>query len=349
MRKNLAMILLLVVLVSSVLSGCGNGNSNGEISENTTVTTNENTDNEEVQTTSEEKAPIVDETLLIQNFNKEREYKKNPEKVVCLSFNTLEILAKLGITEHVVLANLGYNSIDDMLDECKDSASKIPLTNAASLDELLKIQPDLIILESYTFFAKEFGTEDDYQKNNIPLYVTEGSYAQNPTMDTVYHDIENLGKMFSVEEQSAKLIEQMKLDISEVQDKVKGLEKVSVLHYDSGEDIPMIGGGTGFSNLLIELAGGLNVFDDIEQPWSPSSWEEFITRNPEVIIVTAYSGVEDANKKIEFLKSKPELSGVSAIKNDRFVVVPLMRFFPGIQNSLAVEDIAKSIHPDQFN
>ena len=51
---------------------------------------------------------------------------------------------------------------------------------------------------------------------------------------------------------------------------------------------------------------------------------------------------------MDFLKSKKELSGISAIKNNKFIIVPLIQLFPGLQNLNALETIAKGLHPELF-
>ena len=51
-----------------------------------------------------------------------------------------------------------------------------------------------------------FGTADDYKGNNINLYVPEGSYVKNGTIDNTYNDIRNLGKIFGKEDKAEEII-----------------------------------------------------------------------------------------------------------------------------------------------
>ena len=51
-----------------------------------------------------------------------------------------------------------------------------------------------------------FGTADDDKGNNIHLYVPEGSYVKNGTIDNTYNDIRNLGKIFGKEDKAEEII-----------------------------------------------------------------------------------------------------------------------------------------------
>ena len=53
-------------------------------------------------------------------------------------------------------------------------------------------------------------------------------------------------------------------------------------------------------------------------------------------------------KKINFVKNKPEFAGISAIKNNKFVIVSSFSMFPSLQNANAVMHLAKALHPDKF-
>ena len=54
---------------------------------------------------------------------------------------------------------------------------------------------------------------------------------------------------------------------------------------------------------LISLAGGENIFKDIDKEWASVNWEEIMQRNPDIIIIHEYRGVSGASK-IEMSTSK---------------------------------------------
>ncbi|WP_243108666.1 hypothetical protein [Clostridium rectalis] len=71
------------------------------------------------------------------------------------------------------------------------------------------------------------------------------------TLDTVYKDFLTLGKIFNAEEDSVSVINKMKKEQKEVENKVTSVKnKLKVLGYDSGENHPfVVAGGLG-GNLI---------------------------------------------------------------------------------------------------
>lgn len=53
-------------------------------------------------------------------------------------------------------------------------------------------------------------------------------------------------------------------------------------------------------------------------------------------------------EKKEFLLSQPALADVPAIRNKRFVVLPLTATLVGIRSAYAVDDLARGLHPESF-
>ena len=61
-------------------------------------------------------------------------------------------------------------------------------------------------MSSYYFNLPSFGKYEDYTKNNINIYITEGTYVKNCTLVNTYNDIANLGKIFRVEKKAQSII-----------------------------------------------------------------------------------------------------------------------------------------------
>ena len=120
---------------------------------------------------------------------------------------------------------------------------------------------------------------------------------------------------------------------------------VKVMAFDSG-DKAVLTSGKGIEDEMIRLAGGNNIFGDLDNAFEEVSFEEVAKRNPDIIIIHSYD-VGDTNgtteEKIESLKKNPALENVTAIKNDNFVVVKLVEVFPGLQIFDAAERLNKKI------
>lgn len=114
--------------------------------------------------------------------------------------------------------------------------------------------------------------------------------------------------------------------------------------YDSGDGSAFTAGGNGIGNEIVRLAGGRNVFADLDATFGDVSWEQVIKRKPEVVVIYDYGGTPVAAKKKRLLND-PALADVPAIKNKRFAVLPLSSAVLGVRVADAVQDLAGQLHP----
>lgn len=68
------------------------------------------------------------------------------------------------------------------------------------------------------------------------------------------------------------------------------------------------------------------------------SWEEVVKRDPDVIVVEDQA-FEPADEAIAFMRSFGPLKGVTAVKENRFVAVPVNDTQPGIRGPRALKTL----------
>ena len=123
----------------------------------------------------------------------------------------------------------------------------------------------------------------------------------------------------------------MKRELATVEAKVAALDKkVRVLLYDSGEDKAFTAACCGSANLVVERAGGINLFNDLEGNYKSASWEVVVERDPEVIVLIE-AGWSTSAEKEKLLLTNEALADITAVKNKRFVVVPFSSTSPGVR------------------
>lgn len=340
--KKMFALMLATMLMLFAFAGCAQQGTNPDGSDSSS--SGENAD--------------VYTPVTIDNYNRTVEFKEKPGKIVVLTLNSAEIIAALGEADTIIGIARNANVVDDILpeyyDSLKDRAFPDEINNGLpTLEGLLRLEPELVICNSYYFNAPQiFGTLEDYQANGVEFYITEGSYVADCTIENTYNDIRNIGAIFGKQEKAEALISSMKQRLDEVASKVENQEPLKVMSFDSlNEEMFIVSGGVGLAQNLIELAGGKNVFADTEKQFLAVSTEEIISRNPDVIVIHAYTymGDEDAQGKIDYLMNTPELAEVSAIKNNNIIVVPLFQVNPSIQNVNYVESLAAAMYPELFN
>ncbi len=296
-----------------------------------------------------------DTAVVIESLGKQLTYDTAPERVVALGYDLAEELAMLGLADKIVAVAPCMYLIDDVKPEYRDKIGGIPVLpdgfspGVPTLETVLSQSPDFVLGYSYSFSEKSCGKVDDYIGNNINFYATEGTYVQDATIDTTYSDFMNLGKIFRVEEKATALVEDIKAKAASIAAKIAGKDPVPLFVLDGGSATRLYTiGGVGFQNSLIEMAGGKNIFSDVDKDFADVSMEELVARDPEAIVIIEYYSADLGKEKIAFLESTPELQDVKAVKDKKFIVVSGYRFFPCGQNLELVEQVAMGLHPGAF-
>lgn len=116
--------------------------------------------------------------------------------------------------------------------------------------------------------------------------------------------------------------------------------------YYSGTRTPAIAGSTGLPATITELLGVRNAFADVARQWTEGSWEEIASRDPDVIVLadlTRGGDGDSAEAKKRFLREDPVASKLTAVKNDRFIVVPGSSVDPSVRSVTAVEQVGQGL------
>ncbi|GII95344.1 ABC transporter substrate-binding protein [Sinosporangium siamense] len=169
---------------------------------------------------------------------------------------------------------------------------------------------------------------------NYPKYPEE-----HPPFAGLYTDLERLGQIFRVEERAGKVVSDLKKRVTAVQQKAPKGDPVPVFLYDSGTDQPFTAGNHVPPHDIIHLAGGRNIFHDLDARWTKVTWEAVVKAKPEVIIILDY-GDKPATEKIEFLKSFPTTSKLPAVVKNNFHILDYNEGISGPRNIDGLEGFA---------
>jgi len=270
-----------------------------------------------------------------------------PQRVISLNAPTTEILLTLGLGD--VMVGTAYNNYP-VREQNQEAFDRIPVLaeRIPSLEVVLGAEPDFTFGRETSYRESAMATIETLQSLGITAMVVEGNLASPTTMTEVYNDIRNLGIIFDIQPRAEALIAELQTEIEEVGSIVsQASEPVDVLVYDSGTE-SLFTAGTALETHLIALAGGRNVFDDLETPWGSVSWEEAVERNPDVIVINDYDETS-ADEKRRFLEENEALSSITAIREGRFVVVPLPGVHEGTRNADTVRRFAEGFYPELFD
>ncbi|MBQ6902016.1 MAG: ABC transporter substrate-binding protein [Oscillospiraceae bacterium] len=283
------------------------------------------------------------ETLTFDNYGREAVIEKNPQKVLTLGPNCTELFAALGLSDKVIGRSL-VNHSRGPLPEYADAVDAIPQLNYASATREAILTSGADFIYALDWEIGDTGCNIEEAKSyGMDVYVNSAT-----TLEEQYKEILDIGKIFGIEERANAFVDEQKSRIALVADKLSGKEPVKVLVYDSGNDGVFTCSGANFESLLVSLAGGKNMFDDItEKQWVTVSYEEVIKRNPDVILIHDYDS-PSVEEKIAEIKANPTLAELDCVKNERFAVITLESILPGNRMAYTVETLAKAFHPDEF-
>ncbi|WP_237536543.1 ABC transporter substrate-binding protein [Streptomyces sp. SID5785] len=287
--------------------------------------------------------------VTIDNCGVKTTYTRPPSRAVTIHQHPAELMLSLGLKER--MAGTSYPD-SAVLPELREDFSSIPQLSkeAPSFEKVLDTDPDFVYGGYASAFAEKEGrSRKAFADAGIDTYLNRENCAgkQGVTMQDTYTEIRTIGRIFGVPDRASTLVSTLRSRVAEAGRAVKGTRDVSVFVYDSGDKSAFTAGGKGLGNELIKLAGGRNVFSELDDVFGDVSWEQVVDRRPDVIAIYDYAGTSVAQKK-KFLLSQPALADVPAIKNKRFVVLPLTDTLVGVRSADAVGELARGLHPESF-
>ncbi|MFD7506644.1 ABC transporter substrate-binding protein [Streptomyces sp. NPDC059850] len=274
---------------------------------------------------------------------------KPPSRAVTIHQHPAELMLALGLKDRMVGTAFPDSAVLPRYE--KDFAS-IPERAAKepSFENVLEAEPDFVYGGCGSAFAKNAGrSREAFADAGIDTYLNrEYCGMKRVSMRDTYDEIRAIGTIFGVSERADRLVADLQGRIGRTTEAVKDAPPVPVFVYDSGDKAAFTAGGKSLGTEIIRLARGRNVFADLNEVFGDASWEQVVARKPEVIALYDYRGAGSVAEKKKFLLSQPALADVPAIKNKRFVVLPLTATLVGVRPPYAVEDLARRLHPERF-
>lgn len=286
-------------------------------------------------------------------------YEAAPERVVVLSYGVAEIMASLGLSDKIVALAPCMNRIDEVMEEYQDTIAEMPLfeeggmhSGVPNLETVLSVEPDFVYGSVYSFFSANCGAIEDYLSNDIGIYASDSTWEKEKSLECLYQEISNIGKIFNVEERAQEVIGELKERENAVTEAIEGLERVPVfvLDYDNGDGTLSSVGEKAFAHALVQEAGAENIFGEVEESYVTVSPEEIISRNPKAVITISYYTEDDGQNKIDLMKNSEDFKEVDAVMEDRFLSLGGLAFgaSAGMQSLDALEQIAEFLHPEAY-
>ncbi|WP_394191788.1 ABC transporter substrate-binding protein [Paenisporosarcina quisquiliarum] len=321
--KKFWQLALTSLMALSLVTACGQNDAQPK--ENTT-------DNSSVQ---EEKAASYPMTLTDVTGN-EVTLEEAPKAIVSMIPSNTEILYALGLSEEIV----GVSDYDNYPEE---AASKEKIGGMEfNVEKIISLNPDLVLAHESALGTWDAGLQQ-LRDAGVQVYTVTNA----ETFDATYETIHEIGEATGKTKEAAKIVEDMKAKIKEVQDKVAEVDtKKKVLVEVSPEPEIYTPAGNTIMNEMLDMINAENLVADLDG-WIKIDPEEIVKRNPDVILTTYGNYTPDA---VNLVLNRNGFSDVTAVKNKAVHDMDADltgRMGPRLADGL--ELVAKNVYPEAFN
>ncbi|MDN5938642.1 MAG: ABC transporter substrate-binding protein [Salinisphaera sp.] len=281
--------------------------------------------------------------VTVHNGGRTLTFTEAPKRVVAMSQGDAELMVALGLKKQLV--GYAWVSPSPVPTRYSRSLEDVPVLaeNMPSREVILAANPDFII-------GTMRRSRDLWAQVGIKVYEDTDEQTPLPIKDRIYKTIRDISRIFGVAERGRQLIHSMQSGIDAIAAHLQGIkDPVNVLVLSGPGSAGATAATFGPHSLpsrLVELAGGNNVFGQLDDYYVQISWEKVIAKNPDVLVLTYCCGQREGAKN--FIASKRALQSMSAVRNGRYVLVPIMdlnsmmRFLQGLQK------MARGFYPDRF-
>tara|TARA_Y100000588_G_scaffold348966_1_gene398992 strand:- start:652 stop:1431 length:780 start_codon:yes stop_codon:yes gene_type:complete len=253
-----------------------------------------------------------------------------------------EILVSIGAGSELV----GIGSFDQIpIGPNQDSSvTRVGGLLDPNVERIFTLRPDLVIL-----YDTQTDLRSQLEKASIPIltYTHEG-------LAEISDMIRLLGIRTGHSTEAETIATELEASLVAIQRRVAGRPKPRTLLVFGREPLTLrnvyASGGIGFLQDMLEVAGGNNVFSEIDsENVSQVSSESILSAAPEIIIEIRYGENLPRNIVEDERAVWTQLSTLPAVRNNRIYFVTGNRFVvPGPRVAQATEELARMIHPDAF-
>lgn len=260
-----------------------------------------------------------------------------PSRIVSLVPNLTDILVAIGARPQLA----AVSSYDDE-PEVKD----LPRVGALldpDVERILSLRPDLVLV-----YGSQTDLMTQLRRASIPIF----DYRHGG-IPHITGTIRDLGRRTGRSLQAEKLAGDIERRIREVAARVSGRPKVRTLLVFGRERATLRGiyasGGRGFLHEMLEAAGGVNVYGDVDAESVQVSTEMILSRAPEGIIELRSKDIPSQSERAAEIASWNALAGVPAIRSQRvFLLTGKSITVPGPLVADGILRMARALHPEAF-
>jgi iron complex transport system substrate-binding protein len=296
--------------------------------------------------------------LVLENCGEELTFDAAPQRVVSLDQGSTEILLSLGLEDRMVGTASWTDPVRENLEAANADVPRLA-DEAPTYEVTLGADPDFVTASFGRHFAQGGVAERSrFAETGIESYLSPtdcdngvsinggGTRTTALTVDSLYQEIRELAQIFDVQSRGEALIDELE---TRRQAAVEGIDAsgLSVAFWFSDLRTPYVAGGLGSANLMATEVGAVNVFADMDDDWPATTWETFVDRDPDVLVMADLSRErwpgDQMQEKIDFLQADPVAQHLTAVGEERFIGLHGAEMNPSIRMIDGLETLAEGL------
>ena len=236
--------------------------------------------------------------------------------------------------------------IDDRVKAVLEDALSVYRVDARLLDEL---RPTHIVTQSQcevcAVSLKDVERAVCEFTGSNPVIVS----LEPNALEDLWADIRRVGAALAAAERADELVKRLQGRMASVVEKANAIGRRPTVACVEWID-PLMAAGNWMPE-LVEMAGGDNLFGEAgkHSPWM--SWDELITTQPDIIIVTPCGfDIARSLEDMPFMCDRPEWQDLRAVQTNNVFVADGNQYFnrPGPRLVESLEILAEIFHPSHF-
>ncbi len=258
-----------------------------------------------------------------------------PQRIVSLVPALTEMLYAIGAGPQVV----AVSSYDEYPPEVK-ALPRVGALLDPDTERIISLKPDLVIT-----YGSQVDLQAQMKRAGIPTF----DY-RHAGLSHILVTMTELGVRTGHATEADRAVAAIAARLAAVRARVAGKRRPKTLLVFSREPKTLrnlyVSGGRGFLHDMLEIAGGDDVFNDIDKESVQVSIETILSRAPEVILELRPEEIPAGLPMQQELASWARLASVPAVRNQQVLFISGHAVtVPGPRIAESVERMAKALHP----
>ncbi|MBN1167085.1 MAG: ABC transporter substrate-binding protein, partial [Methanospirillaceae archaeon] len=201
---------------------------------------------------------------------------QEPTRIISLAPSNTEIAYAVGAGSTIV----------GVTEYCDYPAEAVGLPtvggfSTVDIEKIVSLDPDLVL-------ASDLTGEEVLEK--LARYAIPCIVLKPDSLEGIYHTIDCIGKTTGHDTEAQDLVANLKTRVFQVQEQAGNIsDPLKIAHVVWKDPLTISGTGT-FQDTLMHRAGGTQAFPGVSG-WGTVSLEEFITADPDIILVNSGDGM----------------------------------------------------------